>query len=188
MAPKSNYTKSTTTVANTDNCSRYANCALPKEYRVKGDAWSRDGDTLYNGYDDLTVDSTNPMDYHIAAQQNLYKNFKTDTLDKNKTYMVNMYYQGSPYMKEAFDDIDGNGIKGTHTGNLYWDSDTQSWRVEHNIHGVVHNDDWISLQQPGRYGVTAIQKPRKNNLFYRLYDWVKSNKQGGTLNYLEYTR
>ena len=180
-----NYKKSTTNKVDTNNCSQYANRALPKEYRVRGDAWSRDGNILFNGYENLSIDSTNPMDHHLAAQQALYKNFNTDSLDKNKTYMVNMYYQGSPYMQTAFEDTDGNNIKGTHTGNLYWDANTNSWRVEHNIHGTIHNDDWISLQKPGRkYGVTAIQTPQKNNIFYKVYDYLKSLKSGGQINYL----
>ena len=187
MAPKSNYTKSKTTVANTPNCSQYANRALPDEYRVYGDAWSRDGDVVFNGYSGLELDSKNPMDHHLAAQQALLKNFDSSTLDKNQTYMVNMYYRGSPYMQEAFEDVDGNGIKGTHTGNLYWDTDTNSWRVEHNIHGTIYNDDWMTLQRPGnRFGVTAIQSPRKNNIFYRIYDWVTSKQPTGVLNYFNY--
>lgn len=190
MAPKYNYTKSQSSCANTNNCSQYANRALPNGYRVYGDAWSRDGKIVFNGYEDIDVDSQDPLAHHLAAQQNLWENFNTNTLDKNQTYMVNMYYRGSPYMKTAFEDADKNGIKGTHTGNLYWDSDTNSWRVEHNIHGTIHNDDWISLQRPGtkQYGATAIQSPQKNNIFYRFYDWVKSRKQGGILNYFDYIK
>ena len=155
-ATKSNYTASTSKKADTDSCSKYANCALPKEYRVKGDAWARDGKILFNGYDGLTLTSDKPMDHHLAAQTALRNDFSTDTLDKSKTYLVNMYYKGSPYMQTAFEDLDGNGIKGTHTGNLYWDDDRNAWRVEHNIHGAIHNDDWYALQNEGRYGVTAI--------------------------------
>lgn len=189
MASKYQYTKSQSKCANTDNCSQYANRALPDGYRVYGDAWSRDGKVIFNGYDGLNLESKMPMDHHLAAQQNLYKNFDSNTLNKNKTYMVNMYYRGSPHMQNAFEDADGNGIKGTHTGNLYWDSDTNSWRVEHNIHGTIYNDDWLSLQKPGgTYGATAIQAPQKNNIFYRIYDWINSRKQGGTINYFDYTK
>ena len=178
------YSPTQTTTTNTNNCSQYANHALPEGYRVRGDAWNRDGKILFNGYDGLELDSTNAMDHHLAAQQNLYKNFKSDSLDKNQTYLVNMYYKGSPYTDEAFADTDGNGIKGTHTGNLYYDEKSGRWKVEHNIHGKIFTDDFIGLQKPGRkYGVTAIQTPRKNNLFYRIYDWAKSLEKGGSLQY-----
>jgi len=51
----------------------------------------------------------------------LYKNFDTSTLDPNKIYTVNMYYKGSKKLDEAYKDTDGNGLRGTHTGNLYYD-------------------------------------------------------------------
>ncbi len=50
----------------------------------------------------------------------------------------------------------GTDTPGTHTGVLYYNPDTKSWRVNH-IHGEVNDDDFISLQGGNKkYGVTAI--------------------------------
>jgi hypothetical protein len=53
-----------------------------------------------------------------------------------------MYYNDFPNMGVAWYGAK-NGTTGTHTGNLYWNPDTNSWRISHNIHGTVHDDDFI---------------------------------------------
>ena len=175
---------------NTQHCAKYANDQLRAAgySYVGGDAWSRRGSTVYNGYKntDLNKDTTaGRLQHGIDAAKDIYKNFNSNTLDKNKIYQVNMFYRGSPYIDKAYEDADGNGIRGTHTGNLYWDNNTGSWRVEHNIHGTVHNEDWIALQKRGasggQYGPTAIQNVSSN--------WLSALfgfKFGGKLNYLQY--
>lgn len=54
--------------------------------------------------------------------------------------MANMYFEGSPNVEKAF--ANGTGIKGkhkatrgTHTGNIYYDNPTKTWRISHNVHG-----------------------------------------------------
>ena len=177
---------------NTQHCAKYANDQLRAAgySYVGGDAWSRRGSTVYNGYKntDLNKDTTaGRLQHGIDAAKDIYKNFNSNTLDKNKIYQVNMFYRGSPYIDKAYEDADGNGIRGTHTGNLYWDNNTGSWRVEHNIHGTVHNEDWIALQKRGasggQYGPTAIQNVSSN--------WLSALfgfKFGGKLNYLQYQK
>lgn len=125
---------------------------------------------------------------NFAAADNFKNNFQVDSLDKNKTYLVNMYYKGSPNRATAWFDAKG-GTTGTHTGNLYWDPQRNSWRVAHNIHGKVYDDDFASAQGSGKsYGITAISEVRrrsdKKGLFGDIsrfgYD-VGLWKQGGKL-------
>ena len=95
-----------------------------------------------------------------TASDNLYKNFDSHTLDKNKTYLVNMGYTRSPNAGIAWMGSQ-DGTTGTHTGNLYWNPDTNSWRVAHNLNhnGIITDDDFISIQggdNPKGYYVTDI--------------------------------
>ncbi len=82
-----------------------------------------------------------------AAADKLYKDFDSNTLDKNKTYIVNMGYSRSPNAGIAWMGSE-KGTTGTHTGNLYWDPSTNSWRVAHNLNhnGIITDDDFISIQ------------------------------------------
>lgn len=70
-----------------------------------------------------------------------------------------MYYNGSPKTEEAYKNAT-NGTTGTHTGNLYWNPNTSSWRVAHNINGTLHDDDFKEIQGvrkgKSQYGITAI--------------------------------
>ena len=91
------------------------------------------------------------------------KEFDSSTLDKNKTYMVNMYYAGSPSAGVAWYGAE-NGTTGTHTGNVYWDPQTERWRISHNVHGTVKDDDFIQTQGSRRpYAVTAIAEAVAND-------------------------
>lgn len=97
---------------------------------------------------------------HTAAD-NLKSKFNTNTLDKSKVYMVNMYYDSSPNAGIAWYGA-SNGTTGTHTGNLYWNSETNDWRVAHNIHGNIHDDKFDDVRGSKNkfgYGVTAIAEP-----------------------------
>lgn len=101
---------------------------------------------------------------NAQAADNFKNNFQADSLDRNKTYLVNMYYKGSPQRATAWFGAK-NGTTGTHTGNLYWDNKSNSWRVAHNIHGKVFDEDFNTLQGSGRnYGITAVSEiGRRNN-------------------------
>lgn len=95
-----------------------------------------------------------------AAADNLYKEFDSKKLDKNKTYIVNMGYSRSPNAGIAWMGSE-KGTTGTHTGNLYWNPSTNSWRVAHNLNhnGIITDDDFISIQEgnnPHGYYVTDI--------------------------------
>jgi len=116
---------------------------------------------VYSGYEGTTYDPNNFSNQasdlrNFKAADRLLKEFDSNTLDKNKTYMVNMFYKGSNARQQAWEEA-LNGTTGTHTGNLYWNPTTKRWHVSHNIHGVVHDDDFIKIQgSKGKYGVTAI--------------------------------
>ena len=97
------------------------------------------------------------------AADRFMKEFDSSTLDKNKIYMVNMYYKGSPNTGVAWYGAK-NGTTGTHTGNVYWNPRTKSWRISHNIHGTVHDDDFIRTQGSNKpYAVTAIAEAVAND-------------------------
>ena len=184
------------------NCARWANDALRQfdgRYNgkhVTGDAWTRlrRGRMVFSGYTDdydKTVFSEEASDLrnHTAAD-NLKDNFKVDSLDPAKTYMVNMYYDTSPSKQQAWEEARA-GTTGTHTGNLYYDSKSGSWKVAHNVHGTIVNDDFSKVlgSRTGKgYGITAIAEAqaRNNNkgLFNKiqgvLYD-IGILKDGGKL-------
>ena len=179
----------------TKECAQWANSALHrymdkrnrtlfKYDEVGGDAWTRLGagkntKMIYSGYEGMEY---NPNKYsgnrasderNWAAADNLYKGFDSKKLDKNKTYIVNMYYNDSPNKERAWRNA-LNGTTGTHTGNLYWNPKTNSWRVAHNIHGKIYDDDFISIQGRGhKYGVTAIAEPYMVD--YIRKDWNKKH-------------
>ena len=113
-------------------------------------------------YDRKAVEAYNHM-----ASDNVYKNFDSKTLDKAQPYVVNMYYNNSPALEDAYNN--GKGVTGTHTGILTYDNDKQKWVVTHNIHGKIHQENFVPLQNgKGKYGVTAIYQPREDNLVNRV--------------------
>jgi murein DD-endopeptidase MepM/ murein hydrolase activator NlpD len=186
-----------------DGCAQYANDSL-RNYKdangkalyswdtTGGDAWTRlsrgSAKMVYSGYDSVDYDRTNYSHAasdkrNFAAADKLFREFNSKTLDPNKTYMVNMFYKGSPARREAWERSEG-GTTGTHTGNLYWDSNRQRWRVTHNIHGKVYDDDFISIQgSKGQYGVTAIAEavPLDNSFIGRAKRFLGFSKAGGLL-------
>lgn len=176
-------------VCYTEECAQYANDAL-RNYKdlkgrnvysydnIGGHAWTRlssgkDSKMTYSGYDNKPYDINNYSERasnlrNWKAADNLLKNFDSKTLDKNTTYLVNMYFNSSPNKRKAWEEA-LNGTTGTHTGNLYWNPETNSWRVSHNIHGKIHDDDFISVQGSKNkygYGVTAIAEAPRNKAYY----------------------
>lgn len=200
-----------------DGCAQYANDALKKHVDSKqrklysnknigGHAWTRltagkQHKMIYSGYDSEDYDRNNFSNAvsdarNFKAADKLLKEFKSSTLDPNKIYMVNMFYKGSPSRRQAWEEAQG-GTTGTHTGNLYFNKDTNRWHVSHNIHGTIYDDDFIKIQgSKGRYGVTAIAEAIANDYTeddrrdtYRqanpIKGWIKDTlnmwKKGGTL-------
>lgn len=151
----------------TEHCAQFSNGYLRSlGYGTWGDAWDlNEVVPVYSGYDVSTrpnkYNQTAVEQYNYNAADKLYKEFKSGTLDKNKTYAVNMFYKGSPNLKKAYQS-GRDGISGTHTGYLRFDPKTNRWKVVHNIHNQVHVDDFISIQgSKGDWGVTAIYAPTK---------------------------
>lgn len=162
----------------TEECALWANDSLRRfknnkgkniytSDNIGGDAWTRltagKNKMIYSGYDSEEYDrrgysEKNSNKRNHDASNKLRKEFNSDVLDKSKVYLVNMYYDRSPHKQTAWKE-GASGVTGTHTGNLYWDEGSNSWKVAHNIHGKILNEDFISLQgdRTGKgYGVTAI--------------------------------
>lgn len=153
---------------NTEQCAAFAHQVLRDAgYLAQGNAWNSNGnDVVFSGYDTLTkpeqYDSLAVLKYNDAASDRVYKDFDSKTLDKSQPYLVNMYYKGSPYLKEAFE-TGTQGRTGTHTGYLVHNG--KDWEVVHNIHGKAKVDKFTKIQGGGKkYGVTSIMAPRKNTL------------------------
>ena len=179
---------------NTDQCATWSNSWLRDNgYITHGNAWNLKGvDTLFNGFEGLqkpsTYDRAAIEQYNHDAADSVYKNFDSSTLDKSKPYAVNMFYNGSPALQDAYNN--GDSVSGTHTGILTFNPDENRWYVTHNIHGTIYQEPFVPLQNgKGKYGVTAIYKPRKKNLVNRVKDvlgfkdgkdsiYIKPSKRG----------
>ena len=155
--------------AGTDQCATWSNGVLrANNYGVYGNAWNLTGvDPVFNGYEGLRRPDTYNKDsvemYNHAATSNVFKNFDSKTLDKSIPYVVNMFYNGSPYQETAYNE--GTGVAGTHTGLLTWEGDDKNgqWMVTHNINDKIHQEPFLSLQsKQNKYGVTAISSPKKS--------------------------
>lgn len=169
----------------TEECALFANQALRDAgYLAQGNAWNSKGsDIIFNGYNTLQrpeqYDSLAVLNYNNAASDRVYKDFDSNTLDKSRPYMVNMYYKGSPYLKTAYEE-GTQGRTGTHTGYLVHDGN--QWNVVHNIHGKAHVDKFTNIQGGKRkYGVTAVFAPRKNSLLNNIKTRL-GFRNGGTQN------
>lgn len=193
----------------TSECAEYANQELAAfkggtYYKgTAGDAWTRimNGDEIQSGYDDLEdfKETWNPFDnetkrkyqYSLKAADAFEKKFDINSLRPGEVYMANMYFKGSPNVDKAFDN--GTGIRGkhkatrgTHTGNIYFDSNTGEWRISHNIHGREHNESIKDvLGGNHRYGVTAISRVRHNKNGGKLVKAHKFRNGGSILKFQE---
>lgn len=138
-------------------------------YIASGNAWNlNDVDVVYSGYNPENkpkeYDRKAIEEYNHNAADNVFKEFDSKTLDKDKPYVVNMYYNGSHSQEEAYNN--GRGVTGTHTGLLTHENG--KWWVTHNIDGTIHRDRFIDLQNGNRkYGVTTIYKPRLDTFLNR---------------------
>lgn len=121
------------------------------------------------------------------AAANVYRNFDSKTLDKNKTYIVNMGYSVSPNAGLAWMGSD-HGTTGTHTGNLFWNKDHNRWEVAHNLrhNGVINVEDFVSLQNPnnayGYYVTDIAYVPTKAELGDKYYEYNPTAKPKQTNN------
>ena len=174
----------------TDQCALWSNSLLRDNgYLINGNAWNLNNvDTVFNGYEGLerpeNYDLPLVKQYNHSATDNVFKNFDSKILDVNKPYVVNMFYNNSPSQEEAYNN--GKGVTGTHTGVLTFDPDTNRWWVTHNIHGNIHQEPFVSLQNgKGKYGVTAIYAPRKDTLWNRAKGLL-GFADGGQMNPIEY--
>ena len=101
---------------------------------------------------------------HREAADYVKENLDMSKLEKGKYYVVNMYYSTSSHMIEFYVAAkrQGTGNYGTHVGVLYYDQKSETWIVEHNIHGHVHFDALVSIlggkSNPYKYGVTSISR------------------------------
>ena len=164
----------------TDQCAAHVNGRLKKfGYYSQGHAYQipYHYPSVINGYlkakiPDLSTISPEKrafavLNMHREASDYVKKHLDISKLVPGKYYVVNMYYTTSPYMLEFFYAAKEQGTYnyGTHVGVLYYNTEYQTWIVEHNIHGHVHYDALVSilggLSNPHKYGVTSISRVRK---------------------------
>lgn len=181
----------------TNECAAFVNGELYRNgIKSYGDAYDINGqfNEIFNGYDASGFDRDNVnlgktrndsiqaiRGVHNRASDAVRKQFDSRTLDKNHLYTVNMYYTNSPHMVDYYNK--GTDTPGTHTGVLYWSPEVGRWRVHHNIHGKIYDDDFISLQGGNKpYGVTAISDANDTKLSTKLnpFRWFRK-KEGGKL-------
>ena len=164
----------------TDQCAAHVNGRLKKfGYYTQGHAYQipYHYPSVINGYlkakiPDLSTISPERrasavLNMHREASDYVKKHLDISKLVPGKYYVVNMYYTTSPYMLKFFYAAKEQGTYnyGTHVGVLYYNTEYQTWIVEHNIHGHVHYDALVSilggLSNPHKYGVTSISRVRK---------------------------
>lgn len=108
------------------------------------------------------------MDAHRQAADYVKEHLDFEQLIPGKYYVVNMYYNTSKYMISFFLSALKQGTMNyaTHVGVLYFDERTQTWVVEHNIHGTVYRDSLRSVlggaSNPHKFGVTTIYLASKS--------------------------
>lgn len=176
----------------TEECATYTNAELNKRgIESYGNAYQilNQFRSKYNGYprelpnfkeDKTARDSiATIMNYHRAASDNIKENFDKSKLNPNQTYVVNLYYNKSPYILDFYKETvkDNTNTYGTHVGHLYFDKDQNDWVVEHNIHGNVYKDKFDNIlggySNPNNYGITAISTTKPT---FRTFLWNTKNK------------
>jgi len=105
-----------------------------------------------------------------------------DSLDKDSMYSVGMYYMGSPSQEKAYNE-GSDGATNTHTGNLMFDKNLNDWIVRHNIHGTEITNRYSDvLGSKGKYGITGVYQPHKNNFSGKVASFIRGLfKQGGII-------
>lgn len=177
-------------ICDTNECAEFSNSLSRTKYDnlIYGNAWDLKGvNLLYNGYNEKDKPAKYNYEkvskYNNQASDNFYKNFDSKSLDTDKVYHVNMYYQNSPNQKTAY--RDGNNVTGTHTGIVEYNPENKKWMLYHNIHKKVHVEPFTQAQGSGKpWGITAIYEPRSNNWFNSIKTRL-GFKNGGLLNYIQ---
>lgn len=122
-----------------------------------------------SGYDNMDTnlkmkgysrrDSTDAiLDMNHKAADNLKNTIDINQLNPDHIYTVNMYYNGSPKVRQFYNAAkqEKTGSYGTHVGQLYMNTNGE-WIVSHNIHGNLHFDNLNSiLGGDHKYGITSI--------------------------------
>ena len=168
------------------DCAKWQNDKLRNEgYATYGDAWKLGKvKEIYNGYDpekrpsNYNVDSVRA--YNKDAANRFFKEFDSRDLDTTKVYVANMFYNGSDYQEQAFNE--GKGVAGTHTGAVHWNPSDGTrkgyWKNSHNISGKVHVEPFTQTQGGNRkWGVTAIYEPKEKDMLYKTKEFFKDNIQ-----------
>lgn len=172
-----------------DECSKFGNCTMRDEgYIANGHAWTRHNNqqTIYSGFNTKERPKTFNLDqvvnYNLNAADNVASNFDINSLDKDSMYSVGMYYMGSPAQERAYNE-GTDGASNTHTGNLSFDKELNDWVVKHNIHGTeVTNRFKDVLGSKGKYGVTGVYKPHKDDFVGSAVSFIRGLfQQGGKL-------
>ena len=164
----------------TDQCAAHANgCLARAGYYSQGHAYQIPSyfPSVINGYNNVNIPDLSKvsaaerfntvLNMHHEAADYVKEHLDISKLVSGKYYIVNMYYSTSPYMLEFFYDAkkEGTGNYGTHVGVLYYNTEYETWVVEHNIHGHVYYDALDSIlggaSNPHKYGVTSISRVSK---------------------------
>ncbi|MBO4850668.1 MAG: hypothetical protein J5529_07160 [Prevotella sp.] len=130
-----------------------------------GSAWNHTYTTPYiDGYKGISKTNRNGSNYqnhfsyNLDAADNFKRKFNVNQLDKSQTYVVNMYYAGSPWDYKSRSK--GNSwSEGTHTGLLVYNGN--KWVVRHNFHGDIMEDplsDLIGTKY--NLGITSLSIPK----------------------------
>lgn len=147
-----------------ENCAEASNFVMNKKgYKMAGHAWTRNGTTVYNGYEHVQKPKSYSRgsynDFSWDAADDLKQNFDTTKLDKKQLYDVNMYVTDSSNAKTAFKENTNNRY-GSHTGHLFHDGN--KWKVFHNMHGDIFEEDLANmLGSKYNWGITGIFKGKK---------------------------
>jgi hypothetical protein len=164
----------------TEQCAAHANgCLARAGYYAQGHAYQVVGyfPSVINGYTNVEIPNLADMSYgerfaavlnmHIEAADYVKAHLDISKLATEKYYLVNMYYNTSPYMLQFFYAAHKEGTRnyGTHVGVLYYSAEHETWIVEHNIHGDVYYDALETIlggaSNPHKYGVTSISQVTK---------------------------
>ena len=125
--------------SNTYQCAEYAHQQLRnKGAEIHGHAWNSNTTPLFDGYKGLKrpdkFDYEQVINYNLDAADNLKKKLNVSKLNPKQTYSVSLYYNPSPYQRQAYKE-GTNKRANTHTGNLFYDGN--QWVIEHNYHGTI---------------------------------------------------
>ena len=143
-------------------CATVINQLLRKKggYKIQGNSWDlNNAKLLLNGFEGLS----RPVAYtpqelnsrNRKAADNFKEQFDINNLDQDSIYVGNLFYNDSPYTKQAFES--GSPYNGTHEAVFYYDN---GWKAYHVIGRDVLIDNLENLLgSNGEYGITALLQP-----------------------------